>query len=185
LKKGASLQFSSFARINPLDFALHKKNMDAAGLLLDSIDINKVAFANNETWHTDAIRRREDLIPLLLDRGVDFKTIRRLKVGPPAVPHVTELDVDPLGLAVLYNKTNAAKLLIEAGADVNQVYHGGRTLLMWAVARENKDIVRSLIDYGGWKSLDKQNAQGKTARDIAHEKGFSEIEKLLKSPKIT
>ncbi len=38
LNKGASIQFQSSARINPLDFALKKRNIEAVNLLLDSID---------------------------------------------------------------------------------------------------------------------------------------------------
>lgn len=185
LVRGANPEWINFGppRISPFSFALQKGNMEVVGLLLDKMDLN-VVYPDHETRLTQAIRNRENLVPLLLQRGIDFKTRRRLQVGPPAVPQITNLEIDPLGLAILLNKTNAAKALIEAGADVNQLYAGNRTLLMWAVARNNIEIVKSLMDNGAWKSLNTRNTQGKTAWDIAHEKGYTEVKKLLKTPKI-
>ncbi|CAN5136408.1 hypothetical protein BH09DEP1_BH09DEP1_8160 [soil metagenome] len=187
LKHGASPYGTNLHGVSPLYFASDKGKVDAAGLILDTgLDVEG-KFLNNETRLTHAIRdnkNEENLIPLLLKRGANFKAKRRLQVGPPALPQITEVEVDPLGLAILLNKTNSAKLLIEAGANVNQVYSNDRTLLMWAAARENAEIVQSLMEHGAWKSLDKRNTQGKTALDIAHEKGFTEIEKLLKTPKM-
>lgn len=178
LERGADPRWLNFPKISPLNFALQVRNLDAVGLLLDYMNI-KAVFTNNETLLTDAIRNREVIVPLLLARGVDFQTKRRLQVWPPAVAQPTQLDLDPLGLAVLLSKTNVAQALIEAGADVNQIYTGNRTLLMWAVARNNKELVKYLLDHGAWETADQKNTQSKTALDIAKEKGYTEIAKLI------
>lgn len=184
LSKGANPAMANFGRIKPLEFAISKRKEKPVQLLLNAgADVNTL-FAQNEIPLTLAIRKAENLVPLLLKRGADFKNKRALTLHPPVVPHVGQREIDPLALAIILGKTDAAKLLMEAGANVNQTYQGGSTPLMLAAAGGNRNIVQSLIEYGAVDYKDKPNTKGETAWDIAHKKGYTEIEKLLRKQKI-
>jgi ankyrin repeat protein len=79
---------------------------------------------------------------------------------------------------------NTAKVLIEAGADVNNSDSKGVTVLMLACASRQIEVIKMLIEAGAdVNKRDKKNygdIQGKTALDIVKENEFKEGEKLLR-----
>lgn len=199
LNRGAN-PLGSGRSTDPYDLALQKRKFKIAGLLLDTgLDIEGKYFHNGNRLTDAIIKNYEQFVPELLKRGADFRKRRWMQIDPPAVPVSVVMSVDPLALAVLYDRTQAAKSLIEAGGDVNQIYNsnttylrrgpelnnGNRTLLMWAAERNNKEIVKSLLEHGAGDTAAIRNTQGKTALDIAREKGYSEIENLLKAHKLS
>lgn len=73
-----------------------------------------------------------------------------------------------------------AKLLLDAGADVN--VHGnyaGTTALMWASQYESKEIVKLLIE--AHAEINAKNHQGQTALYFALENGNTEIVQILQN----
>lgn len=76
-----------------------------------------------------------------------------------------------------YSKNTEVLLeLIKSGADVNHITNTGGSSLLWATWFGMVDNVRLLIEYGANKKL---VFNGKLLIDIAHEKGFQNIEELL------
>jgi len=72
--------------------------------------------------------------------------------------------ITPLTLAVAYQKYDLCKLLVENGANVNQLNGSGNTLLMSCVGgyvpSRNIDIMKLLLEYGA--DSDFINKDGKT-----------------------
>lgn len=80
--------------------------------------------------------------------------------------------------AVCHNNLKLAGWLLKNGADVN--YKGGcllETALTLAVYSDNINVVRLLLEKGA--DVNEENGDGKTALDIAREKGYDEIVRLL------
>ena len=72
-----------------------------------------------------------------------------------------------------------AKLLIDAGANINAASRDGWTALMYAAACGNASAVKMLIDKGA--DVKVKNCKGKTALDIARERGLKEAIRLLEA----
>ena len=70
----------------------------------------------------------------------------------------------PLITAIAFGKTEAAKILIDAGADLNYQNNDGSTALHTAAFFCRVKIVKSLMEKGADKSL--KNKMGRTALDV-------------------
>lgn len=101
----------------------------------------------------------------------------------------------PLYNAIKHDNNEVAKELIKLGADVNILNRDNQTPLHCAVFRNNAEMVKVLLNNGADKSIvntikpipgeivfEKRNPQ--TALDIAKEKGYKEIIKLLENEKV-
>jgi ankyrin repeat protein len=69
------------------------------------------------------------------------------------------------------------KLLIDAGADINQRLPGGSTLLSSAIKRKEIDFAKALIEAGADYTL--TISFGKSAYDLAKEAGLDELVALM------
>lgn len=108
----------------------------------------------------------EDVVRFLLLKGAD-----------PNVPSSNSFHVYPIHSAVASNFTMIAKMLLEAGADVNVVQMSGATPLHSAAYNGNIDLLIVLLEAGAQVAA--KTEDGKTPADQALEKGFSEIAKIL------
>lgn len=97
----------------------------------------------------------------------------------PNIPSQNGYRVFPLHAALSANDTAITKLLIEAGAEVNAIQHGGITPLHLAAQHGNIDIIIILLEHG--VDIGMRSDQGFTAADIAFDKGFKEIGQILSS----
>jgi ankyrin repeat protein len=68
-------------------------------------------------------------------------------------------------------------MLIEAGADVNVVQSSRTTPLHAAAQNGNIELLITLLERGA--RVDIKNDTGKTAADLASEKGYYEIAEIL------
>ncbi len=86
-------------------------------------------------------------------------------------------NLTPLHWAALNGSVEIARMLIDAGADVNVQTNGGRTPLHWAARRGEVEIARMLIDAGA--DVNVQDEWGKTSLHYAAEYEQIEVIKML------
>ena len=109
---------------------------------------------------------KEDVVRLLLLNGAD-----------PNIPSRNGYNVYPIHSAVASDYDMIAKMLLEAGADVNVVQMSGATPLHSAAHNGNIDLLIVLLEAGA--NVNALTEDGKTPADKASEKGFGEIAKIL------
>jgi len=85
--------------------------------------------------------------------------------------------VNPLFTAISSNFDGIAKLLIEAGAEVNIRQLGNLTPLHAAAENGNIEMLISLLENGAYVHI--KNDNGQTPSDLAAAKGHHEIAKIL------
>lgn len=95
----------------------------------------------------------------------------------PNIPSQNGFNVFPIHAALGANDTTIAKLLMEAGAEVNVVQQGGLTPLHLAAQHGNIDIIIILLEHG--VDIEIRSDQGLTAADIAFDRGFKELGQIL------
>ena len=81
----------------------------------------------------------------------------------------------PLSVVTTWGDVEAARLLLEAGAEIDAKLEFGDTALHRAVLFGNVELVKLFLESGA--SIDERNDEGRTARDLA--KGSDEISNLL------
>jgi uncharacterized protein len=97
--------------------------------------------------------------------------------------HIHQFSHNPLRNQALHacialgNSVEVARLLIEAGADVNVTAAGGYTSLHLAASGGKKEIVVLLLEHGADRGV--LCDQGKTPADYARERGHAEVLALL------
>ncbi len=80
--------------------------------------------------------------------------------------------------AVSTSQLDCVRTLIDAGADANARNEDGITPLMNAAWFGCRDSVKELLRHGADSSV--HDAKGRTARDLANERGHKDIEEILK-----
>jgi hypothetical protein len=73
-----------------------------------------------------------------------------------------------------------AELLLAAGADPNPQDSDGVSALMEAVATDHSELIGTLLSYGADPAL--KDARGRTAMDLARQKGKEDAIALLAQP---
>jgi len=109
----------------------------------------------------------EDIVRFLLASGAD-----------PNIQSQNGYNVYPLHSAISAGFDNIAKMLIEAGAEVNVVQSSRTTPLHLASQQGNIDLIILLLEHGA--NVEVKNDMGLTASDLAAEKGHREIAEILK-----
>ena len=135
----------------------------------DTSAINSYSVDGWTPLHLAVFFGRVNIVHLLHNKGTDLNAVSK-----------NEQRVRPLHSA-LANPNNAAvaQLLIDYGADVTATQAQGYTPLHYAASNGLESIVRNLLA----RSVDRnaRDADGKTPRDLAIEKGHSAAADLLKS----
>ena len=108
----------------------------------------------------------EDITHLLLLNGAD-----------PNIPSKNGYTIYPIHSAVSANYSMIAKMLLEAGADINVVQMSGATPLHSAAFNGNIELLIVLLEAGA--NVHAKMEDGKTPADKAFEKGFLDIAKIL------
>lgn len=108
----------------------------------------------------------EDITHLLLLNGAD-----------PNIPLNNGYTIYPIHSAVAANYSMIAKMLLEAGADINVVQMSGATPLHSAAFNGNIELLIVLLEAGA--NVHPKMEDGKTPADKAFEKGFLDIAKIL------
>lgn len=110
----------------------------------------------------------EDVVRFLLSSGAD-----------PNIQSQNGYNVYPLHAAIGSGFDSIAKMLIEAGAEVNVLQASRTSPLHLAAQSGNIDLIILLLENGAFVTV--KNDMGKTASDLAAEKGHTEIATILKT----
>lgn len=179
-------------QVSPLMLCCYYKKPELSEIILKHI--NKITFfeaaalGKNRNVE-DALSENPDLINEFSDDGFtplglasyfgneDVVRILLLKGAEPNIPSKNGYNVFPIHSAVAANYDMVAKMLIEAGANVNVVQMSGVTPLHSAAHNGNVDLLIVLLEAGA--EVNALTDDGKTAADKASENGFSEIAKIL------
>lgn len=132
-------------------------NADAVRVLLDhGADPNaKESFRGQTALMWAAAENHADVVKLLLAKGADPKvrssdrdtTPPKLMAGTPAAP-ISKGGLTALVFAARQGSIEAAKVLLESGADINQADADGHTPLIIAILNNHDDLAQMLIDRG-------------------------------------
>ena len=111
---------------------------------------------------------KEDIVRILLRNGAN-----------PNSSSQNGYQVFPIHSALSNGQNNIAKMLIEAGAEVNALQSSRISPLHLAAQQGNIDMIIVLLEHGANIAI--RNDFGQTASDMAAEKGFPEIAEILKA----
>jgi ankyrin repeat protein len=109
---------------------------------------------------------QEEVVPILLAHGADVTQWAE-----------NAIRVQPLHAAAAGGDAEIARLILDAGAPVNQAQSGGYTALHAAAFHGNRELAELLLDRGGDRSATLDD--GRTPADVAREKGHADIAALL------
>ncbi|ADY22086.1 ankyrin repeat domain-containing protein [Bacillus paranthracis] len=117
--------------------------------------------------HLSAYFGQKEIASFLLESGADIHI--RAK---------NENENTPLQAAIANKQSELVAFLIEKGSDVKAIQSGGWTGLHEAALLGSEEIVMLLLENGAKKAIKKND--GKTAYDIALEKGYDHLLHHLK-----
>ncbi|MGB4399570.1 MAG: ankyrin repeat domain-containing protein [Daejeonella sp.] len=188
--KLASLKTSH--QVSPLMLCCYYKQAALAEIILkhlENLTFFEAAALGKSDFVEQALNANEDLVNQFSDDGFtplglasyfgneDVVRLLLLKGAEPNVPSQNGYNVYPLHSAVASNYAMIAKMLMEAGADVNVVQMSGATPLHSAAQNGNIDLLIVLLEGGA--NVNARTEDGKTAADKASEKGYGDIAKIL------
>lgn len=179
--------------ISPLLLACYYNKPQIVKVLLKHIDeltIHEAAAAGLLEQVQAMIENNPDLLDTVSDHGFTplgiathfgNEDVVRFLLGKGADPNIQSqngYNVYPIHAAISSGFDNIAKMLIEAGAEVNVLQSSRTTPLHFASQQGNIDLIILLLENGAL--VETKNDMGKTASDLAAEKGHNEIANILK-----
>ncbi|MBI1331569.1 MAG: ankyrin repeat domain-containing protein [Armatimonadetes bacterium] len=130
-------------------------------------DANKESFSSDgfQPLHLAAFFGRQEALKVLLASRVKLDTLSDNGLG-----------VAPLHSALANGHESIARELVYEGADVNLASKSDWTPLHYAAHLGNKPLALFLKEHG---AIPRPGPEGKTPKDVALEKGFSEVAEVL------
>lgn len=86
--------------------------------------------------------------------------------------------ISPLMMAASINNLPMVTLLLQKEVLIDAQGYLGMTALMFAALNNNTQVVNALLDAGANTKI--KNRANQTALDIAHDKGFADLEKIIR-----
>lgn len=168
LNGGACMAIPNKAGITPLHFAVKYRDHDMVKLLLEH------AFKTNDGQHGKEILNlcdNDGSTPLLYAVASNNEAIAKTLIDAGAdVTIASKSGASPLYLAAYHGYSEAVKLLLQHGANINdQRYKEGSSPLHAAAEKENMGIIKILLDVGANKEI--RDKKGKTPLFVAVESG--------------
>lgn len=160
-------KFETIKKIKPLGpeakkmfEALYVDDLETVKQQLEmGVDIN----TKNDTGQTPLhVSRNKAIVTMLISKGADVNA------------------VDENGMAPIFSKdVDLSKILVEAGADINQRSNKGNTPLIFYSYSGYIEGIQYLVSLGA--SVNARNSDGQTAYDIAETFGHHKLLEYLKS----
>lgn len=178
--------------ISPLLLACYYKKLHLVKIILkhlDKVDIYEAAAAGLLEDTIDLLDMHPELLnrysphgftPLAMATHFGNEDIVRFLLKSGADPNLASQNgyhVYPLYTAIDSNFEGIAKMLVEAGADVEVIQASKMTPLHAAAQNGNIEMLILLLERGA--SVNIKNDSGRTPADLAFEKGHLEIAKIL------
>lgn len=192
LAAGFDVNKPNTAGFTGLMVAAERGRLDIVKLLLDhKADPNVAGRDGSTALMLAAENNQPEILKLLISRGADpnrqdnngwTAVLKAAYQGNAKCIEVlashTKLELDrALLVATLMEKKEAAKALLDNGAEVDFRASDGRTPLILAAGKGDKDLVEVLLQAGADPSLTDQG--GQTAQAVAAAKGYTDIVELL------
>ena len=134
LEAGAGVDYVNRAGMSALDLAVSMGNTKITRMLLErSPQLNRVNAAGYTPLHIAVQTDYPDIVRALLAAGADPNIAMS---EPHPLPGLT-----PLMTTVLHKNHKIAGMLLRAGADVHQTIANGRNALLFAVRRDDPEMV--------------------------------------------
>lgn len=144
LMRGVNINIGNENLDSPIHIACRSGQASILELLINKADeraIRRKAAIDGFNPLFCAVEADKDkCVKILLDNGADIED--KTDIDNPILPGGT-----PLHLAALYNRVNAAKVLLETGANPNSTDGNGDTILHTAVKQNNIRIIQLLRNY--------------------------------------
>ena len=179
-------------KVSPLMLCCYYKQPELSEIILrhvESITFFEATALGKKDMVDEALIENSDMVLGFSDDGFtplglasyfgneDVARLLLLKGADPNVCSQNGYNVYPIHSAVAANYDMIAKMLIEAGANVNVVQMSGDTPLHSAAQNGNIDLLIVLLEAGA--NVNAITEGGQTAADKASENGFGEIAKIL------
>jgi uncharacterized protein len=175
LANGADVHKLAHTQITALDVAVEHGKLECAKVLIAAgTDVNNTNFAGYQTLHTAIMKQHAAVVQLLLEHGA---VAVLNSVVPIGCSNGAQCCTQATALMTSRNVA-ITKVLLAAGADVHVTTDAGGTCLHDAARHKYKAPVICLLIKAG-VDLHAVNHKGKTATQIAHDKGYLLTEQLL------
>jgi ankyrin repeat protein len=103
----------------------------------------------------------------------DLETISRLVASGAEIDQVNAAQETALTYAIVWSQVDAVELLLESGGDPEAPKGSRWSPLMYAANEGNQVVVAALLKHGA--DSRRRDDQGRTASDIARERGFDTV----------
>jgi cytochrome c len=164
------LLFATAVQAGPLHDAIKAGDLvSARSLVAEGADIDEVDFSTGTPLHIASVKGEFDIVEMLLDAGADINSeeysksetplhwaalggtariIERLVIAGAEIDARNEFQNTPLLIAVDFGHAEAARKLIELGADITAYGQNGHTVIHIAGTNQLFGIVELLIARG-------------------------------------
>jgi len=153
-------------------------------------DLNQAVLDNNHKEVERVLRENNDLsVNKVTDDGEtllihaikeDFQEIRNILLERGANPNKPSLTLEtPLMTAVVHNRLNSAKILLDLKVDLNKKNNAGDTALHLAIKFRRDDLALMLIKAGA--NVEITDAEDKNAFRLAQDFDATSVVELLRS----
>ena len=186
IEAGADVNKANMDDITPLQLAAVEGQTEVVKLLIEAgADVNKADKNKISPLYTAVYNGHTEIVKMLITAGADVFDSHLNAAKKEGNEEIVKLLVTEIENNVRFvntvseGNTEAVKLLIEAGADVNKAANRGRTPLYTAVHDGLIEVAKVLIEAGA--DVNKATKYGSTPLKAASEEYHTEIVELLKA----
>jgi hypothetical protein len=158
-------------QMTPLLIASFNGHQEVVSSLLSrNVDIEQRGPCGGTALYVSAQEGRRSAAELLIRHGA--KVDSRCDEGS---------DLTPSLIAAMQGHDNLVRVLLEARGDICLTTEKGNTLAIMAAMHGRTDVLKTLVEFGGYKVLDETNADGLSALDVSKNGRHAETTSYIKT----